>query len=387
MNLSDAKEITINNKDVKEISINNKRVWKKIIDTRISLDVSVSETVFNDSFTITTILKDESNSLIDGETVKIYDGSTLIEEGTTVDGVFSFEHSTAIIGDHYFRAVFEETAVYGASSSEQKYVEVIKDTPKLTVLTGNIYSGWSIGAKLTDSKSVPLPSKTITLSGSSSGSLTTNLSGKVTKTFTGSAGSSYTVTYTFAGDDFYNAVSISKKFSILALQTQSKCSEEFTSGPDTVPYREWSDYYTDCDDNYAQCNNIATASGSHKRPASLSTTLDFNIPSGATISSCKASWKSAVLKYSGSAYPSIGAPTVTITSDGSGLAHTATSGTPGKGSYVSGSLSWTGATVTGLNNGLNLVVSFPANTAGSTGALRLIGPKVVVTYRPAQPTI
>ena len=386
MNLADAKEITINNKDVKEISINNKRVWKKIIDTRLTLDISVTEVVFNDSFTITAILKDESGALIDNAAVKIYDGSELIQTGTTLDGVFSFNHSGAV-GEHYFTAVFEETAVYGPSTSEERYVHIIKDTPKLTVLTGNIYSGWSIGAQLKDSKGNVLSGKSISLSGGTTAVLTTNSSGKVTKSFSGTAGSSYTVTWTFAGDDHYQSVSVSKKFNILSLQTQSKCSEDFTSGPDTVPYREWSDYYTDCDDNYAQCNNIATASGSHKRPAQLSKTIYFSIPSGATISSCKASWKSAVLKSSGSAYPSIGAPTVTITSDGSGLAHTATSGTPGKGSYVSGSLSWTGATVTGLNNGLNLVVSFPANTAGSTGALRLIGPKVVVTYRPAQPTI
>lgn len=386
MRLDDCTEITIKGKDVRKIEMKNMIVWEKEIATALHLSSNVSSTVFLDSINFTVRLTGNGSGL--SEKVQIYDGSNLVGTITTTNGTGTFNYTSSNVGNHEFHAVFNGNNAYGESISNIVPVNIIKDTPTLTSLTSNIYTGWNIGAVLKNSKGTALGSKNIILSGSTTGTLTTNSSGKVTKSFSGSAGASYTVTYKFKGDDHYNECTLSKTFTINKPLIQSKCTGTMTSGGSTGSYREWVDVHSNCDDNYARCTNIASASGTHKIPALLSGKITFNIPTGARVTNLKADWKSKIVKYtSSSGYAKIGAPTVTVSDDGSGGSHTKTSGTPGNNTYVSGTFNYSGATYGGLNDGVNVKVQFPANTGGDIGQIYFVGVKLTATYIPKQGSI
>lgn len=261
-----------------------------------------------------------------------------------------------------------------------------KPTTLYPIPEGDIYSGWRIGVVLVDVEGNPVSGKNIIVSGAANRTITTDEFGRILFPFSGTPNTTYTFMYTFEGDSFYESSSITSTVKVLPNLAVSKCTGTMSGNNNVVPYREWRDEYSDCDSNYAECTNIATASGSHKQPAVLTTSLSFSLPSNAVVTNLKAEWKSAVYPYSGGVndYPSIGAPTVTISNDGSGTSHSKTAGTPGKGKYVSGSFNYSGATADGLKDGVNVKVAFPANTGGNMGKLRFIGVKLTATYYPVQ---
>ena len=355
--------------------------------TSLTSSNSSSSISFIEDFTLSATVSSEDNQNING-TVSFYDDDKLLETVSLTGNVANYNYSTTEIKEHTFHAVFNETDEYNSSQSSNVVVNIIKDKPLITVLTSDIYSGWKVGAILKNSKGTVLANKSVVLSGATSGTLTTNTKGKVTKAFSGTAGSSYTITYKFNGDSEYESVSISKTFKILSPKTASKCPGTWDVAAETTSTRGWVDEYSNCDDNYARCTNIATKSGSHKKPCLLSKVIKFSLPSGCTVTNLKADWKSQLVKYtSGSGYPSIGAPTITISGDGSGSTHTKTAGTPGKNKYVSGTFNYSGATAAGLNDGVTVKAQFPANTSDEIGQIYFIGVKLTATYIPAQGAI
>lgn len=341
---------------------------------------------------LSAVLLDSNSNPISEQNITFYEEDIVIGTGVTdSSGIASFNHSNTTIGEHTYKAVFESSGVYRESTSTNITVEVVKDTPVLTSLTSDIYSGWQIGAVLEDSNGNVLSSKPVLLTwingagNTYSFDLTTDDMGKCRKTVTGSV-QSVDATYSFAGDDYYNPVSFNQIFNILAPMTASVCAgTNSKSGNDSVPYRKWDDVYNNCTDNYAECTNIATASGSYNRPAVLTQDISFAIPGDAVVTSLKAEWKSAQLPYSGTtAYPTIGAPTITISDIGTGQSHSHKDKAPGKSSWVSDSFTMTGAIASELNDGVKVKVNFPANAGGNMGKVRLYGVKLTATYTPAQ---
>lgn len=348
---------------------------------------SSSNISFVEEFTLSATVSTDISQPIEG-TVSFYDNEVLLDNVSLVDNIANYTYSTNEIKEHNFYAVFNGSSEYYPSQSSILNINIVKDTPLITVLTSDIYSGWKVGAILKNSKGTVLANKSVVLSGATSGTLTTNIEGKVTKAFNGTAGSSYTITYKFNGDSEYESVSISKTFKILSPKTESKCPGTWDVAAETTSTRGWVDEYSNCDDNYARCTNIATASGSHDKPCLLSKVIKFSLPSGCTVTNLKADWKSKLVKYtSSSGYASIGAPTITISGDGSGSTHTKTAGTPGKNTYVSGTFNYSGATAAGLNDGVTVKAQFPANTSGEIGQIYFIGVKLTATYIPAQRVI
>ncbi len=355
--------------------------------TSLTSSNSSSSISFIEDFTLSATVSSGDNQNING-TVSFYDDGKLLETVSLTGNVANYNYSTTEIKEHTFHAVFNETDEYNSSQSSNVIVNIIKDTPLITVLTSDIYSGWKVGAILKNSKGTVLANKSVVLSGATSGTLTTNIEGKVTKAFNGTAGSSYTITYEFNGDSEYESVSISKTFKILSPKTASKCPGTWDVAAETTSTRGWVDEHSNCEDNYARCTNIATASGSHKKPCLLSKVIKFSLPSGCTVTNLKADWKSKLVKYTSEyGYASIGAPTITISGDGSGSTHTKTAGTPGKNTYVSGTFNYSGATAAGLNDGVTVKAQFPANTSGEIGQIYFIGVKLTATYIPAQGAI
>lgn len=361
------------------------------IATALHLSSDVSSIVFLDSINFTVSLTGNGIGL--SEEVQIYDKSNLVGTITTTNGTGTFNYTSSNVGNHEFHAVFNGDNTYGKSISNIVTVNIIKDTPIINVITGDIYQNWYTACIITDSLGHPLTGKDINIKVSrdnstfASYSLISDDEGKSKLKMSWNPCTVY-AQYIFDGDSQYTAVTVNKTFIIKSPLTQSKCTGTMTSGSDKVPYREWVDVYSNCDDNYCKCTNIATSGGSYKRPAALTGSVNFNLPANATVKNLKADWKSKLVKYkSGSGYASIGAPTITISDDGSGSTHKETDGTPGKGSYVSGTFNYSGANAAGLNDGVNVKVQFPANTGGEIGQIYFIGVKLTATYIPAQESI
>ena len=326
-------------------------------------------------------------------TVSFYDNEVLLDNVSLVDNIANYTYSTNEIKEHNFYAVFNGSSECYSSQSSNLTINIVKDTPIINVITGDIYQSWYTACIITDSLGRPLTGKDINIKVSSDNSTFSSYpqisddEGKSKIQMNWNPCTVYSQ-YIFDGDSQYTAVTANKTFIIKSPLTQSKCTGTMTSGSDEVPYREWVDVYSNCDDNYCKCTNIATSSGSYKRPAALTGSVNFNLPANATVENLKADWKSKLVKYtSGSGYASIGAPTIIISGDGSGSAHTKTDGTPGKNTYVSGTFNYSGATAAGLNDGVAIKVQFPANTSGERGEIYFIGVKLTATYIPAQEVI
>lgn len=360
--------------------------------TSLTSSNSSSNISFVEEFTLSATVSSEDNQTIEG-TVSFYDNEVLLDNVSLVDNIANYTYSTNEIKEHNFYAVFNESSEYYSSQSSNLNINIVKDTPIINVITGDIYQSWYTACIITDSLGRPLTDKNINIKVSKNNSTFSSYpqisdgEGK-SKLQMGWDPCTVYSQYIFTGDSQYTAVTANKTFIIKSPLTQSKCTGTMTSGSNAVPYREWVDVYSDCDDNYCRCTNIATSSGSYKRPAALTGSVNFNLPANATVKNLKADWKSQLVKYtSSSGYASIGAPTITISGDGSGSAHTKTGGTPGKGSYVSGTFNYSGANAAGLNDGVNVKVQFPANTSGEIGKIYFIGVKLTATYIPAQEVI
>lgn len=353
---------------------------------------SSSNISFVEEFTLSATVSTDISQPIEG-TVSFYDNEVLLDNVSLVDNIANYTYSTNEIKEHNFYAVFNGSSEYYSSQSSNLTINIVKDTPIINVITGDIYQSWYTACIITDSLGHPLTGKDINIKVSKDNSTFSSYpqisddEGKSKIQMNWNPCTVYSQ-YIFDGDSQYTAVTANKTFIIKSPLTQSKCTGTMTSGSNEVPYREWVDVYSDCDDNYCKCTNIATSSGSYKRPAALTGSVNFNLPANATVKNLKADWKSQLVKYtSGSGYASIGAPTIIISGDGSGSAHTKTDGTPGKGSYVSGTFNYSGANAAGLNDGVAVKVQFPANTSGEIGQIYFIGVKLTATYIPAQEVI
>ena len=353
---------------------------------------SSSNISFVEEFTLSATVSTDISQPIEG-TVSFYDNEVLLDNVSLVDNIANYTYSTNEIKEHNFYAVFNGSSEHYSSQSGNLTINIVKDTPIINVITGDIYQSWYTACIITDSLGRPLTGKDINIKVSSDNSTFSSYpqisddEGKSKIQMNWNPCTVYSQ-YIFDGDSQYTAVTANKTFIIKSPLTQSKCTGTMTSGSDEVPYREWVDVYSNCDDNYCKCTNIATSSGSYKRPAALTGSVNFNLPTNATVENLKADWKSKLVKYtSGSGYASIGAPTIIISGDGSGSAHTKTDGTPGKNTYVSGTFNYSGATAAGLNDGVAIKVQFPANTSGERGEIYFIGVKLTATYIPAQEVI
>lgn len=353
---------------------------------------SSSNISFVEEFTLSATVSTDISQPIEG-TVSFYDNEVLLDNVSLVDNIANYTYSTNEIKEHNFYAVFNGSSEHYSSQSGNLTINIVKDTPIINVITGDIYQSWYTACIITDSLGRPLTGKDINIKVSSDNSTFSSypqISDGEGKSKLQMGWNPCTVysQYIFDGDSQYTAVTANKTFIIKSPLTQSKCTGTMTSGSNEVPYREWVNVYSNCDDNYCKCTNIATSSGSYKRPATLTGSVNFNLPANATVKNLKADWKSQLVKYtSGSGYASIGAPTIIISGDGSGSAHTKTDGTPGKGSYVSGTFNYSGANAAGLNDGVAVKVQFPANTSGEIGQIYFIGVKLTATYIPAQEVI
>ena len=399
MILKDADTIFIEGKDVERIKILNDVVWEKIKATTLTLHSSTSSTSFVNSFTLTASLTETKTGMpVDGN-IEFYDGNTKIGISTTLNGTATLTTSSNNIGTHNYKAKYVGTKKHKPSNSSMVAVAIQKDTPKLSVLgtTTNIYNGWDIGVKLVDSKGNPISNRTINFS--SGGTSKTTSNGKAIKSISGrTVNSTMNVTFSFAGDNYYNAKSLQKAYKILQYKSQASSITNLSSvsgGPsstscsscentnNTQPYQKWDSINKNgesrCGRRDCYCYMIGTASGTWKRPAPLIAT--FTKISG-TIQKITCSYSDKYDKgFHNGGYPSIKAPILTSNTYGSSK----TSGNPNKASYSGHSVEWTGAKT--MSSVPTIKFSYPANTAGETGIIYIKNIKLTVYYIPPKESL
>lgn len=97
-------------------------------NTRVTIDVPLN-LIYSDAFLITGTLETSTYSRLNGKTVKLKVGDTVVDTTTTnVNGEYSFTHTPVSTGTHSFQVIFEGTNVHAGSESSIVTREVGKET-------------------------------------------------------------------------------------------------------------------------------------------------------------------------------------------------------------------------------------------------------------------
>lgn len=114
------------------LSANMNMGWTTLLtieqNTRITIDVPLN-LIYTDEFLITGTLETSTYSRLNGKTLKLKVGNTVVDTTTTnVNGEYSFTHTPVSTGTHSFQVIFEGTNVHAASESSVVTREVGKET-------------------------------------------------------------------------------------------------------------------------------------------------------------------------------------------------------------------------------------------------------------------
>ncbi len=400
--LKNADVISIENQDVQRIRMLNDIVWEKHKPTVTTLSISPTSTTYGSSYTLTATTKlSQNNTVIDG-VIDIYDvtngANTKIKSVTTTNGVAKHTISNASAGTHKYKAIFQQKGVYDSSTSSIQSCTINKKTPSFNeVGTATIYKGWEIGVKLTSNKTALANKKvSITINGSTYNK-TTDSKGIARLTVNLSPGT-YTVTYKYAGDNEYNSITTTRKYTLKDYQTKNLSISSESLGSQSGSSQKWeknSSGYQCYKNNLAKVNTgngIATANGTRKNPSPL--TLTFNKGTISKINKVSLSFvadqKPAVKNNAGGGL--FAAPSVTLNINGSN--ETAKTGKAftkykyyqnyyaSKGP-VTTSLSWSYSNGKSLSS-LKVTIDYPASTGTEEGFITLSKITLTVSYIPTQ---
>ena len=192
---------------------------EKILDidasgTLLTIEVPLN-LIYSDDFNITGTLLDGNNSPINGATVKLKVGSTVVDSETTdSDGEVSFTRTPVSMGNHSFQLVFEGDSTHPPANSSVVTREIGKETSAITVVSPaaissyyndtNIYISGTL--KTDDNESIAGAAVLVKLGSTQLASLTTANDGSFTGSI--SAGDlnigSNTLKFEFEGDSFYS---------------------------------------------------------------------------------------------------------------------------------------------------------------------------------------
>lgn len=402
--LKNAEIINIDNKDVQRIRMFNDIVWEKNKPTTTTLSISPTSTTYGNSYTLTATTKvTKDNSLINGN-IEIYDvtngANTKINTITTTNSVAQYVISNATAGTHSYKAVFQKQGIYDASTSAVATCTINKKTPTF-VDTGDatIYKGWNIGVKL-KSGTTALKSKKISIKiGSNAAKTATTNTNGIASLATNLSPGQYTVTYTYAGDNEYNSVTKTRKYTVKDYQTKTLSISSNSLGNQSGSHQQWatnSSGYQCYKNNLAKMNTgngIATAHGTRKDPSPLILTFGrAGINKVYKINfSFTANQQPAVKNNAGGGL--FGAPSVILNVNGSN--ETAKTGTAFK-TYkyyqnytasqgpVNTNLAWTYTNGKSLSSNLKVTIDYPASTGTEEGFITISKIKLTVSYVPSQ---
>lgn len=365
--------------------------------TNLTINASNTSISFVEDYSLVATVTSVDESTVAGDVV-FYEDDNIIGTATLNNGVASLTYQNTAIGEHTYYAVFNETDNYLSSTSNESAITIVKDTPKISSLTGDLYKGWKTVCFLTDSAGTPLDNKNVVISVSSDNSTFTDYSrttsdeGKAGLNMNWNPGTVY-AKYVFDGDSQYNPVSLNSTFKIKDPLSQTKYPGTIVSVPatDSDGQRAWDDKTCTSDSDTLVCNDITSSSGSYPRPARIQKhngSWGFSIPTDATVTKIVVSWKAKNgTKSSVSACINIPAANFAIYNVGSSTL-TGTGVVGGKNTYTTSTITLTslnGATPTQINNKISLTLfTDKKNTTGNTGSFYIMGLKMIVYYIPKQ---
>lgn len=390
--------------NVERIRILNDIVWEKSKNTVTQLTASSNNILYGDSFTLTasTSLEQSGNTstIVDG-IIKFYKNNTLIDTKSTSNGTAQLTVMGDEVGTNTYKAIFTKEK-YNTSSASVS-VTVSKKTPTLSNIgTNTVYKTWYMGIKLTDSGK-PLSNKTIkiTVNGVTYNKTTDNNGVAKLKNNALNEGI-YDVSYVFDGDDTYDSVSTTRKYTMKDYQTTTLAVSNVNGASDSdksAPNQRWekisnTEYH--CYKNGLKCHVtndvIATASGTYKKPAPL--IITFNTNNINTIYEANLSFTSNQSKgctgASGGALFDIG-PTIGLdvgTGYDNKIGKAFTKWNYYKNYYaskgpISESLKWS-YNGKQINNSLKIKIDYPANSGVEEGYLTIKNLKLTISYTPVQ---
>ena len=370
---------------------------KLATNTNLAINASSNSISFVEDYTLVATVTSADESTVTGDIV-FYEDNNIIGTVQLSGGSAQLAYNNGSIGEHEYYAVYNETSNYLTSKSQTNKLNIVKDTPRLTVLTGDLYQGWYTACMLTDSKGNALGNKNIVISVSPDNSSFTDYS-KVSTNYGKSklqmnwAPCKVYSKYSFSGDSQYNSVSVNSTFKIKDPLSQTKYPGTIVSVPatDSEGKRAWDDKTCTSDSDTLVCNDITSSSGSYPTPAKIQKnngSWGFNIPEDATVTKIVVFWKAKNgTKSSVSACINIPAASFTIYGVGSATL-TGTGVVGGKNTYTTSTITLTslnGATPTQINNKMSFTLfTDKKNTTENTGSFYIMGLKMIVYYIPKQ---
>ena len=365
--------------------------------TNLTINASNTSISFVEDYSLVATVISADESTVTGDVV-FYEDNSIIGTVTLNNGVASLTYQNTAIGEHTYYAVFNETDNYLGSNSNESSITIVKDTPKISLLTGDLYTGWKTVCFLTDSLGTPLDNKNVVISVSPNNSTfadyskTTSAEGKAGLNINWNPCTVY-AKYVFDGDSQYNPVSVNSTFKIKDPLSQTKYPGTIVSVPatDSDGKRAWDDKTCTSDSDTLVCNDITSSSGSYPTPAKIQKnngSWGFTIPEDATVTKIAVSWKAKNgTKSSVSACINIPAASFTIYNVGSSNL-TGKGVVGGKNTYTTSTITLTslnGATPTQINNKMSFTLfTNEKNTTGNTGSFYIMGLKMIVYYIPKQ---
>jgi hypothetical protein len=366
--------------------------------TNLTINASNTSISFVEDYSLVATVIASDESIVTGDVV-FYEDDNIIGTVALSNGVASLTYQNSTIGEHTYYAVFNETDNYLGSNSNESSITIVKDTPKISLLTGDLYTGWKTVCFLTNSAGTPLDNKNVVISVSSDNSSfsdyskTTSAEGKASLNMMNWNPCTIYAKYVFNGDSQYNPVSLNSTFKIKDPLSQTKYPGTITSVPatDSDGKRAWDDKTCTSDSDTLVCNDITSRSGSYPTPAKIQKnngSWGFSIPTDATVTKIVVSWKAKNgTKSSVSACINIPAANFAIYNVGSATL-TGTGVVGGKNTYTTSTITLTslnGATPTQINDKMSFTLfTDKKNTTGNTGSFYIMGLKMIVYYIPKQ---
>lgn len=404
---TDKLPVSLNDTDnVERIKILNDIVWERSKNTITQLTASSDNVLYGNSFTLTTSTSLEksgnTSTIVDG-IIKFYKNNTLIDTKPTSNGTAQLTVIGDEVGTNIYKAIFTKEKYNDSSASVS--VTVGKKVPILSnVGTSTIYRTWYMGIKLTDNGGA-LSGKTIkiTVNGVTYNKTTDN--NGIARLKNNLNEGIYDVTYVFDGDDTYDSVSTTRKYTMKDYQTTTLSVSSVNGASDSdksAPNQRWqqisnTEYH--CYKNglkcYATTDAISSTSGTYKKPAPL--IITFNNNSISTIYEANLSFTSNQTKgctgASGGALFDVG-PTIGLdvgTGYDNKIGKAFTKWNYYKSYYASKgpineSMTWL-YNGKQINNSLKIKIDYPANSGVEEGFLTIKNLKLTVSYRPTQETL
>lgn len=244
-------------------------------NTRVTIDAPLI-LIYSDEFLISGTLETSTYSRLNGKTVKLKVGNTIVATTTTnINGEYSFTHTPMSTGNHSFQVIFEGTNIYSASQSSVVNRTVDKETSVMNLngISTQHYGDTVIfGGQLLDDDGQYISNASVKyyLNNSLVTALTTDAQGRFSTSKSVDSFSTQNVKFIYDGDNNYTNCEGSNQINV------SQPQLSLTSDKDILSYAD-NEYATLTATLTENINNIPVSFMAYKLDNSLFSKLEFDL--------------------------------------------------------------------------------------------------------------